>query len=84
MGEFGGNDYIFLLAANKTVEQTKAYVPTVVNAIALGVEVLPPVLEIEAAHIYVHQASLNWLPFRHQAGTHTVQHHRSNDLDQNA
>jgi hypothetical protein len=42
MGEFGGNDYIFLLAANKTVEQTKAYVPTVVNAIALGVEVLPP------------------------------------------
>ncbi|CAL4966019.1 unnamed protein product [Urochloa decumbens] len=38
MGELGGNDYVFLLAANKTVEQTKAYVPIVVNAIALGVE----------------------------------------------
>ncbi|OEL29024.1 GDSL esterase/lipase [Dichanthelium oligosanthes] len=38
MGEFGGNDYVFLLAANKTVEQTKTYVPTVVNAIADGVE----------------------------------------------
>jgi len=24
MGEFGGNDYAFLLAANKTVDETKA------------------------------------------------------------
>ncbi|KAL6850135.1 hypothetical protein ACP4OV_020762 [Aristida adscensionis] len=39
MGEFGGNDYIYLLAANKTVEQiTKTYVPDVVSAIASGVE----------------------------------------------
>ena len=40
MGEFGGNDYVFLLAANKTVKETKTYVPTVVKAIADGVEVL--------------------------------------------
>jgi hypothetical protein len=39
MGEFGGNDYVFLLAANKTVEQTKTFVPAVVKAIAGGVEV---------------------------------------------
>ncbi|CAO2181384.1 unnamed protein product [Urochloa humidicola] len=38
MGEIGGNDYVFLLAANKTVEQTKAYVPAIVNAITRGVE----------------------------------------------
>ncbi|CAO2209447.1 unnamed protein product [Urochloa humidicola] len=38
MGEFGGNDYVFLLAANKTLEQTKTYVPAVVKAIAGGVE----------------------------------------------
>ncbi|KAJ1282024.1 hypothetical protein BS78_03G018400 [Paspalum vaginatum] len=38
MGEFGGNDYVFLLAANKTVEETKTYVPDVVKAIAAGVE----------------------------------------------
>ncbi|CAO2205160.1 unnamed protein product [Urochloa humidicola] len=50
MGEFGGNDYVFLLAANKTVEQTKAYVPTVVNAIALGVERL---IELGARRIVV-------------------------------
>ncbi|XP_022682951.1 GDSL esterase/lipase At5g45910 isoform X2 [Setaria italica] len=40
MGEFGGNDYVFLLAANKTVEQTKTYVPAVVKAIAGGVELI--------------------------------------------
>jgi hypothetical protein len=40
MGEFGGNDYVFLLSASKTVDETKAYVPTVVNAITIGVEVL--------------------------------------------
>lgn len=39
MGEIGGNDYIYLLAANKTVAQTKSHVPTVVKAIAGGVEV---------------------------------------------
>nr|TKW14165.1 hypothetical protein SEVIR_5G149700v2 [Setaria viridis] len=38
VGEFGGNDYTFLLAANKTVDQAKTYVPAVVNAIADGVE----------------------------------------------
>ncbi|GJN38115.1 hypothetical protein PR202_gb27127 [Eleusine coracana subsp. coracana] len=38
MGEFGGNDYVFFLAANKTVEETRAFVPAVVNAIADGVE----------------------------------------------
>jgi hypothetical protein len=39
MCEIGGNDYVFLLAANKTVSETRAYVPTVVTAIAGGVEV---------------------------------------------
>ncbi|GJN32021.1 hypothetical protein PR202_gb20490 [Eleusine coracana subsp. coracana] len=38
MGEFGGNDYSFILAANRTVNQTKSYVPTVVKAIGDGVE----------------------------------------------
>jgi hypothetical protein len=40
MGEFGGNDYVFLLAANKTLEQTRTYVAAIVKAIADGVEVL--------------------------------------------
>ena len=40
MGEFGGNDYVFLLAANKTLEQTRTYVAAVVKAITAGVEVL--------------------------------------------
>ncbi|XP_066380559.1 sinapine esterase-like, partial [Miscanthus floridulus] len=38
MGEFGGNDYVFLLAANKSVAQTKTYVPAIVKAIGDGVE----------------------------------------------
>ncbi|OEL29023.1 GDSL esterase/lipase [Dichanthelium oligosanthes] len=38
MGEFGGNDYVFLLAANKTLEQTKTFVPAVVKAITDNVE----------------------------------------------
>uniref|UniRef100_J3KXN5 Esterase n=1 Tax=Oryza brachyantha TaxID=4533 RepID=J3KXN5_ORYBR len=38
MGEFGGNDYVFLLAAGKTVEQLVPYVPKVVDAITAGVE----------------------------------------------
>ncbi|TVU22874.1 hypothetical protein EJB05_32595, partial [Eragrostis curvula] len=40
MGEFGGNDYVFLLAAKKTVEETSAYVPAIVKAVADGVEKL--------------------------------------------
>ena len=40
MGEFGGNDYVFLLAANKTLVQIRTYVPAVVKAITAGVEVL--------------------------------------------
>jgi hypothetical protein len=40
MGEFGGNDYVFLLAANKTVEETKSYAPAIVRAIANAVEVV--------------------------------------------
>ncbi|GJN38117.1 hypothetical protein PR202_gb27129 [Eleusine coracana subsp. coracana] len=39
MGEFGGNDYVFFLAAGKTVEETKrSYVPAVVKVITDGVE----------------------------------------------
>uniref|UniRef100_A0A0E0JFK5 Esterase n=1 Tax=Oryza punctata TaxID=4537 RepID=A0A0E0JFK5_ORYPU len=39
MGEFGGNDYVFLQAAGKTVEQLVPYVPKVVEAISAGIEV---------------------------------------------
>jgi hypothetical protein len=40
MGEFGGNDYVFLLAAGKTVDEVMScYVPKVVGAISAGVEV---------------------------------------------
>jgi phospholipase/lecithinase/hemolysin len=39
MGEFGGNDYVFLQAAGKTVEQLIPYVPKVVGAISAGIEV---------------------------------------------
>lgn len=43
MGEFGGNDYVFFLAAGKTVDETKrSYVPAVVKAITAGVEVVLP------------------------------------------
>ncbi|KAL5222952.1 hypothetical protein ABZP36_027665 [Zizania latifolia] len=38
MGEFGGNDYIFILAAGKTVYEVMPYVPKVVEAISAGVE----------------------------------------------
>ncbi|BAS71031.1 GDSL esterase/lipase At5g45910 [Oryza sativa Japonica Group] len=38
MGEFGGNDYVFLQAAGKTVEQLIPYVPKVVGAISAGIE----------------------------------------------
>uniref|UniRef100_J3KXN2 Esterase n=1 Tax=Oryza brachyantha TaxID=4533 RepID=J3KXN2_ORYBR len=39
MGAFGGNDYVFLLAAGKTVDEVMSYVPKVVEAISAGVEV---------------------------------------------
>lgn len=39
MGEFGGNDYTFILAAGKTVKRVMSYVPKVVEAISAGVEV---------------------------------------------
>ncbi len=39
MGEIGGNDYVFLQAAGKTVEQLIPYVPKVVGAISAGIEV---------------------------------------------
>jgi hypothetical protein len=39
MGEIGGNDYVFLYAAGKTVDEAMSYVPKVVQAISTGVEV---------------------------------------------
>jgi hypothetical protein len=39
VGEFGGNDYTFLMAAGMTLEQVASYVPKVVQAISDGVEV---------------------------------------------
>uniref|UniRef100_A0A0D9UYB2 Esterase n=1 Tax=Leersia perrieri TaxID=77586 RepID=A0A0D9UYB2_9ORYZ len=50
MGEFGGNDYVFLLAAGKTVEQLFPYVPKVVEAISAGVEA---VIREGAVHVVV-------------------------------
>ncbi|KAL6626964.1 hypothetical protein ACP70R_030690 [Stipagrostis hirtigluma subsp. patula] len=50
MGEIGGNDYIFILAANKTVDEAKTYVPAVVNAITTGAERL---IRHGARHIVV-------------------------------
>uniref|UniRef100_A0A0E0MT31 Esterase n=1 Tax=Oryza rufipogon TaxID=4529 RepID=A0A0E0MT31_ORYRU len=38
MGEIGGNDYVFLYAAGKTVDEAMSYVPKVVQAISAGVE----------------------------------------------
>ncbi|CAM0878694.1 unnamed protein product [Alopecurus aequalis] len=38
LGEFGGNDYTFFLAAGKTLGQVESYVPKVVQAISEGVE----------------------------------------------
>ncbi|KAJ3694259.1 hypothetical protein LUZ60_009739 [Juncus effusus] len=34
LGEFGGNDYNFMLSAGLTIDQVKSYIPTVVNAIS--------------------------------------------------
>uniref|UniRef100_J3KXN4 Uncharacterized protein n=1 Tax=Oryza brachyantha TaxID=4533 RepID=J3KXN4_ORYBR len=39
VGEFGGNDYVFLLAAGKTIDEVMSYAPKVVEAISAGVEV---------------------------------------------
>ncbi|GJN38107.1 hypothetical protein PR202_gb27119 [Eleusine coracana subsp. coracana] len=50
MGEFGGNDYVFLLAANKTLQETRAFVPAVVKAIGAGVERL---IRLGARHVVV-------------------------------
>ncbi|KAJ1282028.1 hypothetical protein BS78_03G018700 [Paspalum vaginatum] len=38
VGELGGNDYNFILFANRTPEETKAFVPAVVQTIGAGVE----------------------------------------------
>ncbi|KAF7018639.1 hypothetical protein CFC21_031906 [Triticum aestivum] len=40
MGEFGGNDYNFLMSCNRTVEQARVYAPQIVDSISRGVEVL--------------------------------------------
>ena len=40
MGEFGGNDYVFILAAGKTLEELVPYVPKVVQAISAGIKVV--------------------------------------------
>jgi hypothetical protein len=39
-GEFGGNDYNFMLLAGKSIEEVKSYVPTVIDAIKVAAEVL--------------------------------------------
>jgi hypothetical protein len=39
MGEFGGNDYNFIMAAGKTSEQVASYVPKIVQTITAGIEV---------------------------------------------
>uniref|UniRef100_A0A0D9UYB1 Esterase n=1 Tax=Leersia perrieri TaxID=77586 RepID=A0A0D9UYB1_9ORYZ len=53
MGEFGGNDYVYLLAAGKTVDEIMPYVPKVIKAISAGVEVpngcIPILLTIYAS-----------------------------------
>jgi hypothetical protein len=40
MGEFGANDFRTFINSNRTVEQSRAYVPTIVDSISRGVEVL--------------------------------------------
>ncbi|KAM0836995.1 hypothetical protein ACQ4PT_061955 [Festuca glaucescens] len=40
VGEFGGNDYTFFMAAGKTLGQVASYVPKVVQAISAGVEAI--------------------------------------------
>uniref|UniRef100_A0A0E0JFK1 Esterase n=1 Tax=Oryza punctata TaxID=4537 RepID=A0A0E0JFK1_ORYPU len=51
MGEFGGNDYIFLFAAGKTVNEVISYyVPKVIGAISAGVEA---VIEEGAKYVVV-------------------------------
>jgi hypothetical protein len=40
MGALGTNDHFSFLSSNRTVEQARAYVPTIVDSISRGVEVL--------------------------------------------
>ncbi|KAJ4752366.1 GDSL esterase/lipase [Rhynchospora pubera] len=40
LGEIGGNDYIFMLFPNKTLDFVRSYVPTVVDTINTAAEVL--------------------------------------------
>ncbi|KAM3390079.1 hypothetical protein ACQJBY_011944 [Aegilops geniculata] len=40
MGEFGGNDYNFLMSSNRTVEQARVYAPQIVDSISRGIETL--------------------------------------------
>ncbi|KAF7012097.1 hypothetical protein CFC21_026331 [Triticum aestivum] len=40
MGEFGGNDYTFIMAAGKTLDQVASFVPEIVQSISAGVEQL--------------------------------------------
>ncbi|KAJ4777055.1 GDSL esterase/lipase [Rhynchospora pubera] len=39
-GEFGGNDYIFVLSAGKSIREVKSYVPVVINTIKNAAESL--------------------------------------------
>jgi hypothetical protein len=39
IGEFGGNDYLSFISSNRTVEQTGAYVPIIIDSISKGMEV---------------------------------------------
>ncbi|KAL6850134.1 hypothetical protein ACP4OV_020761 [Aristida adscensionis] len=38
VGEFGANDYIYSFTSNKTIEQTRSYVPVIIDTISDGVE----------------------------------------------
>ncbi|VAH74510.1 unnamed protein product [Triticum turgidum subsp. durum] len=50
MGEFGGNDYTFLMAAGKSFGEVASYVPKVVGAISAGAEA---VLKERARYVLV-------------------------------
>ncbi|KAJ4818493.1 GDSL esterase/lipase [Rhynchospora pubera] len=39
LGEFGGNDYTFILSAGKSIREVKSYVPAVIKAIKGAAEV---------------------------------------------
>jgi hypothetical protein len=44
VGEFGLTDYCYILSGGKSIQETKAFVPDVVQAIIRGVEVTHVVL----------------------------------------